>query len=93
MPERRVVVDELHLDYEGIFDSKELIKMIDDFFRERGYDKRELRNIESVKPTGKYIELVLMPWKGITDYAKFEIKVRMWIKDLKQVEVKRQTFS
>jgi hypothetical protein len=89
MPERRVVVDELHLDYEGIFDSKALLNMIDDFFRERGYDKRELRNVETVKPSGKNIELVIMPWKTITDYAKLEIKVRIWLRNLKQIEVKK----
>lgn len=89
MPERKIVVDELHLDYEGIFDAKELLKMIDDFFRERGYDKRELRNVELVKPTGKNIEIILMPWKGITDYAKYEIKIRIFMDNLKEIEVKK----
>lgn len=89
MPERRIVVDELHLDYEGLFDAKELLKLIDNFFRERGYDKREIRNVESVRPNGKRIEIVLMPWKSITDYAKYEIKIRLWMEDLKEVDVKK----
>lgn len=89
MPERRIVVDELHLDYEGLFDARELFRLIENFFFERKYDKREIKNIERVSATGKDIEIVLMPWRTISDYAKYEIKLRIWIKGMKEVEVKK----
>ncbi|MFC1728163.1 hypothetical protein ACFLZ7_01700 [Nanoarchaeota archaeon] len=89
MPERKIVVDELHLDYEGIFDATQLLNVIEDFFRTRGFDKRELSNVESVRPSGKHIELVLMPWKTVTDYARYEIKVKIDMDNLKEVDVKK----
>lgn len=87
MPERRIVVDELKLEYEGLFDVKEFFNLIENFFFDRKYDKREIKNVESVTPNGKNIEVVLMPWKTISDYAKYEIKLRIWIKNMKNVDV------
>lgn len=87
MPEREVIVDKLRLNYEGIFSVAELYTMIDEWFREKGYDKKEVKNIEIVRPEGKQIELMLEPWKKVTDYAKNIIKIRMLMTDIKDVEV------
>jgi len=89
MPEREVVIDKLRLTYEGIFSMLELYKMIDEWFRWKGYDKRENKNIEIVKPEGKYIELEIEPWKKVTDYAKNIIKIKIQVTNLKEVEVEK----
>jgi len=89
MPEREVVVDKLRLTYEGLFSVGELYKMIDEWFRWKGYDKRENKNIEIVKPEGKFIEIELEPWKKVTDYAKNVIKIRIQMNDIKEVEVEK----
>jgi hypothetical protein len=89
MAEKEKVIDELRLQYEGLFDINELYHTIDRWFREKQYDKREIKNVEFVKPEGKYVELWLMPWKKITDYAKIEIKIRLIIENLKEVEVEK----
>ena len=89
MPEREVVVDKLRLTYEGLFSVAELYKMIDEWFRWKGYDKRENKNIEIVKPEGKFIEIELEPWKKVTDYAKNVIKIRIQMHDIKEVEVEK----
>ena len=89
MPEREVVVDKLRLTYEGLFSVGELYKMIDEWFRWKGYDKRENKNIEVVKPEGKFIEIELEPWKKVTDYAKNVIKIRIQMNDIKEVEVEK----
>jgi len=89
MAEREMIVDHLRLTYEGLFDASQLYKMIDEWFRTKGYDKWEIKNIEKVRPEGKYIEVILMPWKKMTDYLMFEIKVRMIITNLKEVEVEK----
>ena len=88
MSERRLVVDHLRIKYEGLFDFFELYRLIDSWFREKAYDKRELRNQEHVKPDGKYIELVLMPWKKINDYARHVIRMEIRAFHLKEVVVK-----
>jgi len=87
--EREIVVDKLRLAYEGLFSAKELYNLIDGWFFEKGYDKRENRNTEIVRPEGKYIEIELEPWKKVTDYARNVIKVRIIIEDLKEVVVEK----
>lgn len=89
MAERETVVDRLRLTYEGLFDVNELYKFIDTYFREKGYDKKEIKNIEKVSDEGKYIELLLEPWKKITDYARNVIRVRIVMSDIKDVEVEK----
>ena len=89
MTERELIVDHMRIQYEGLFDATELYKLIDRFFRDKGYDKRDLKNVEKVRPQGKFIEIELLPWKKTTDYFKNEIKVRMIMEDLKDVEVEK----
>jgi len=93
MAEREVIVDKVRLSYEGLFSVTELYKLIDSFFRDRGYDKRERRNIENVRADGKYIELELEPWKKITDYAANIIKLRLIISNVTDVEVKKDNVT
>jgi hypothetical protein len=89
MSEREVIVDKVRLSYEGLFSVADFYKMIDEFFEEKNYDKRELKNIERVSPEGKYIEIELLPWKKVSDYAKNEIRVRMMMSNIKDVEVEK----
>ena len=90
MPERTIVVDKLKLEYEGLFDWKELFKLISEWFREKTYDWKEKVSHEHVKKEGKYIEIILEPWKALTDYVQSEIKVRIIIDDMKTVEVEKK---
>lgn len=89
MSEREVLIDKMRLTYEGLFDVVELYKMIDRFFKEKGYDKREKHNSERVTAEGKFIELELEPWKKITDYAMNVIKLRIVMSDITEVVVKK----
>ena len=88
MAERELLVEN-KVGYEGLFSVKELYRLIDAFFREKGYDKREIKNSEKVTPEGKFIEVEMMPWKKVTDYAKNEIWMRIIIENLKEVEVEK----
>ena len=87
MAERRLVIDHLRVKYEGLFDMFELYKLIDSWFREKAFDKRELRNQEHVRQDGKYVELVLMPWKKISDYARHVVRMEIRAFKLKEVVV------
>jgi hypothetical protein len=87
--ERESLIHKMRLNYEGLLSVKDLYKLIDDWFYEKNYDKKEMKNIERVTPDGKYVEIVLMPWKKVSDYAKNEIQVRIIISDLKDVEVEK----
>lgn len=90
MAERELIVDHIRLTYEGLFDASELYAMIDAWFRDKRYDKKELKNVEKVRPEGKYVELELLPWKKVSDYHKHEIKIRMIMTNLKEVEVEKE---
>lgn len=89
MAERRIVVDNLMLQYEGLFDVKELFLMIDKWLRQKAYDKMEKRNHEHVLKEGKYIEIELEPWKKVTDYAKIVINMYIHMYNIKDIMVKK----
>ena len=90
MSEKKLIIDQLKLTYEGIFDLNGLYRMIDAWFYEKGYDKWELKNYEQVLPTGKDIEIELQPWKKTTDYFKNTIRVRFKAVNVKDVEIERE---
>ena len=90
MSEKKIVVDHLSINYKGLFDVKELYRLIDSFFKEKGYDKRETRNTEFVSPEGKYIELELEPFKKVSDYVKLIFRLTIIIKNLREVEVEKR---
>jgi len=93
MAEREVIVDKYRVTYEGLFSVTELYKLITDWLEEKGYDQKEMKNIESVTENGKYIEIWLQPWKKFTDYAKSIIQLKMFMSDIKEVEVEKSGFK
>ena len=90
MPERKIVIEELGVNYEGIMNIMDVYKLIDDWLQGNNYDKLELFTTEYVKPEGKYIELVLEPDKKVSDYVKNIIKVRLVAKNVKDVDVEEE---
>ena len=90
MAEKKLVVDQMKLTYEGIFDLNGLYRTIDGWFYEKGYDKYEQKNYEQVLPTGKDIEIELLPWKKTTDYFKNIIRIRMKFANVKDIEVEKK---
>jgi len=89
MVERRIIVDAVKVGYNGLFDATELYKLVDYYFRERAYTKHELRNFEHVYPSGKQIEIIIEPYRKITDYAKYVIRVIIIMGNVKEVTVEQ----
>jgi hypothetical protein len=87
MADLRIIVDHLKLDYSGILNVTELFKLINKWFAERHYHKKEDKNQEQNLPDGKFIEYEISPWKKATDYTKYIYKVRMLFQKLKKVEI------
>ena len=90
MSEKKLVIDQLKLTFEGIFDLNGLYRTIDSWFYEKNYDKWEKKNFEQIMPTGKDIEIEMLPWKKTTDYFKNIIKIRMRFTNIKDVEIEKQ---
>ncbi len=90
-PQRTYLVDKHRVQYEGLFVIQDLHKLIDEYFEEKGYDKREFKNAEVVKDNGeRFIEVIFEPWKKITDYAKVGIRLRMILEEVKDIEVEKE---
>lgn len=90
MVEKKIVIDNDRLSYKGLFDMKELYRLIDTFFHDKGYEKRETRNKEFVSPEGKYLELWLEPYKKITDYAMVVLRLQIIVENLREVVVEKE---
>ena len=89
MPEQKLVVEGIEVGYEGIFNIKEIYKIIDDWVKDYDYDKVEKVSTEYVRPEGKYVELILEPEKKVSDFVKNIIKVKIIARNLKDVEIEQ----
>lgn len=81
--EQQYVVDNLRLNYQGLFDMAELMNVVDAWFAEKGYDKFDKKNYETVFEDSRQIEIEMEPWRNITEDVKFVIKLNVLITGLK----------
>jgi len=86
MVERKLLIDEASMDYEGLFSIVELYSVLDDYIKLKGYDKFENLNEENVYPAGKELHIIIMPTKWHTDYVRKVLKVDILAKNVKEVE-------
>jgi len=89
MPERTSIVTNEKVTYDGLFSLKDVYKLINDWTADKGYVPVETKASESVTKKGKHVELVLEPFKSLTDYAKSAVKIHISALDLTEVEVKK----
>lgn len=75
------------LNYEGIFDLDTLYDKCAAWFIEQGY---EFHENTYKKAEGKEEEILWDPWKNITDYIKFIIKVKFFIIDMEKIDVVKE---
>ena len=87
MVEKRPVIEQESIAYEGIFGLKDVYKMVYDWMSDKGYVPVEKRVQESVTKAGKHVELELEPYKKFTDYAKSVIRIHVTGHDITDVEV------
>ena len=89
MAETETIVEDRKITYEGLFSVADLYRLIDEYFAKLGYDKVEVKNVEVVKPEGKFIEIRLDPYKTMTDYVKYIVSIRIICSEVREVEVKQ----
>ena len=78
----KIVVDHEKIDYSGPFDAGDLLRAIENFLWERGFDKKQDTDFEQNTSKGKCIEWQISPWKKMTDYIRYIVKVRVLGYDL-----------
>ena len=89
MSERNIVVDKERLDFQGVFDMKDLFKVMQQWATDKGYWLIEKKHGETTKPEGKLIDMDFEPFKKYTDYSKSIIKIRAQFQDVKDIVVER----
>ena len=89
MVERSVVLENIELKYTGIFDVKEFYKLMDDWFQEKGYDKEVIKHLEEVTDKGKQITMLIAPYRKVSDYLRYVMKIWVYLFDVTEIEVKK----
>ncbi len=89
MVEREVIVSKQEIVHEGLFSATELYNLIDEYLEGIQYDKHELKNIESVRESGKYIEIEMEPHRKINDFVEYKIHLKMVMEELKEIFVEK----
>jgi hypothetical protein len=89
MAERLIVVDREMLKFEGMFEAKAVVEVMQAWALDKGYWLIEKRHGEATKPEGKYIDMEFEPFKKLTDYAKSVIKIRAQFNEVKDIVVER----
>jgi hypothetical protein len=87
MTEKRLIIDELELTYNGLFDINGLLATIDKIAADKGYAKNEKRRTEKVSTSGKEFYIELRPVKRKSAFYVLMVKLRMSIHNMKDVEV------
>jgi len=87
MADTRLIVDHLRLDYKGPFEFNGLIRLINAFLKERGFDLRHDKDFEMNTKKGKQMEWQISPWKRVSDYVNFLPKIRILAQDMGKIEV------
>ncbi len=90
MAETLTVVDGRRLEYEGLFDPRELYTIIDQMFKQHSFDKHEFKNVEQVYKGYKQLEMDLRPYKRLSDYYRTEIRIEIIGRKLKEVVVEKK---
>ena len=78
----KIIVDHDKIDYSGPLDINGLFNTIENLIFYMGYDKRQDKDFEQNTQNGKFIEWQISPWKWISDYTRYIIKVRILGYDL-----------
>ena len=87
--ERRIIVDHLVVTYNGLFSMREVYRMIDFWFMEKGYTKHEVIVKEDDGEHGKKFFMCTEPYRKISDYVKYVIRCEVECRDVKEVEVEK----
>jgi len=84
-----VVYDEF-IEYSGPFELRELYMLIDTFFKENHYDKNEIKHYEKKTEEERYLELILEPFKTVSEYIKLNINMEIFVRNIKDIEIERK---
>jgi hypothetical protein len=91
MAEREVLIEKARVEFDGLFDLRDMMNQVKALGSDKGYFHIEKRHTESVSPDGKFIELDIVLTKKLTDYARSDVAFFIQAQNVKEkvVEVKK----
>ena len=84
--EKEIYVDRLTITYEGLFDYKDLLKLINDWAREKKYYKEITSSKEKVTKIGKNIEIEFQFQRKIPPLNRSLINMGLSVEDMTDVK-------
>ncbi len=85
MVEKKILVDDLRMQYTGLFDITELYRLFDELIHERGYVKLEKKSDQFMAKHGRQIYLEIRPVKEFEQDFLSTIKIRIKMSDVKDI--------
>jgi hypothetical protein len=88
--EKKHIVNDLVLSYDGPVSVEDYYKEIDDWIEEKGMQKEIKRKTEHVQSKGKKIEWLTEGWKEETHLVKSTVAIRTLFNNVREIRVKRR---
>lgn len=83
------IIDSATVSYSGLFSMRELYKLITNWCMEHQYDPYDAQNLEQVREDKRFIQLIMIPARKMSDYIKFQIKITVVAADLIETVVEK----
>ena len=90
MVEKKHVVFDLRLNYNGPLSIEEFYAEVEKWMEEKGLQKDLKRKTEEVKPKGKKIEWVIEAWGNPTRAVKPVVRLRTLFDHVKEIKIKKK---
>ncbi|MBL7054507.1 hypothetical protein ISS05_02005 [Candidatus Woesearchaeota archaeon] len=87
MVEKKIVVYDLRLSYNGPLDIESFYKEVDDWITEKGMEKEITKKMEHLTPQGKEIAWTVEGWKRLEEFYKDTVRLRAQFHNVKEVTI------
>ncbi len=74
------------LNFEGLFTMEDVFRIIDKYFRMKGFDKKLIFDEEFQTPKGKYFHIKAEYYKKVDSYIRMQTRMWLYINDYNPVE-------
>ncbi|NTV23121.1 MAG: hypothetical protein HGA85_01955 [Nanoarchaeota archaeon] len=74
------------MNFEGLFSMKEVFRVVDKYFRTKGFDKKIIFDEEYNTEKGKYIHVKAEYYKKTDAYVRLQVRLWIYANDLIEVE-------
>jgi len=89
MVEKKFVVYDLRISYNGPVRIEDFYKEVEDWMRQKGLSKELKKKMENLASKGKKLEWTIECWKDITTYTKEVVRLRSFFNNVREIEVRR----